>query len=351
MLRHLSGGRSSVRVQIAFQLIIMSILTLITVAAFTHIATMLIFRRLVVGKRKPPRLDDHLQVHSEEFFVPVTSSLNRFDDDTTTLSVIGRALDLGRRFAISSRTAVQRGLVGSDAVSGEIFVRRYHFTGPGGVPSKNSHLILCNPSGETVDTVATKAVPLARDIGYDTLTVFDYRPTGRSCKGIVVPDTVTMLEDAESVLQWLMNVMDIPIEQISIAGISLGGIQAIRLAMRNPNVPKLLLINTFSSFYCMLGNAAPLLFPVPFRLGRTGDFLPNLNAEITKNLNTPKVVVVSVENDERIPTRCTDEMISAIQKSVHDKNILHVRITGTHSAPQIDHTGLETIREFLEHSL
>ena len=205
--------------------------------------------------------------------------------------------------------------------------------------------MLCNPSGETVDTLSKKAVTLATAIGFDSLTMFDYRPTGRSCKGIVAPQASTMIEDAESVLQWLIAVKGINISSVSIAGISLGGLQAIRLASMHKESPRLLLINTFASFSCILKTSASLI-PGAIRIGVTGGYLPDVTG-IVKSLTTPTVVVVSVDRDERISSDCTEELLTALRSSGSSR-LLHAIIKGSHSNPEVDHNSLEMIREFLQ---
>lgn len=333
--------------QVGLQLIVLSVLTLITVAAFTHIATMLLFRRLVIGRRKPEPVVNQPTDSSEDFFVPLRSTLSNaatVDHETASASVLQRASGLAQRAwaVVNDLPSSLRELLPESKVTREIFVRcirHYPARGNGKV------LLLCNPSGETVDTLAAKATMLSQEIGFDTLILFDYRPTGRSCKGLIAPDTRTMLEDAESVIQWLISVKEIDEKAISLAGISLGGMQAMRLALRHREVPRLILINTFSSFSCLLRNSASLL-PGALRIGGTSAFLPDISREL-HSLTTPIIAVISVENDERIPTRCTDEMISALQHC-ESSRLLHVVMQGTHSNPKVDYNSLETIRLFLQ---
>lgn len=367
-------------IQIGLQLVIMSILTLVTVAAFTHIATMLIFRRLVMGKPKRevsehdlqrrerlatrhPSRDEQMaardETWSEDFFVPVRSLLHNaatvedeVEQPDSALSRAGRsALNaVGRAWSTTRRipSSIQRGILGDSAVTGEVYVKCYHHRTPTNPDGEGEVLLLCNPSGETVESVSSKAVALSEAIGFDSLVVFDYRPTGRSCKGILAPDTATMIEDAESVMQWLITIKGITPTKIGVAGISLGGVQAIRLAKRNPKtVSKLVLINTFASFYCMLGNVAPVLFPSAFRVGAISDFLPDLTQDV-RSLETASVIVVSVEQDARVPPRCTEELLTALKDGQHPKRILHTILKGTHSEPAVDHASLEIMREFLQ---
>ena len=363
-------------IQVAMQLGVLSILTLITVAAFTHIATMLIFRRLIVGKskRRPDEAADRQRERaaarhpfggyedngswSEEFYVPVISTLTNaaiFEDDevneSTSMVRRGGERALGAFRAAWSTTiglpsSIRRGLLRGPGVSNEIYVRCYHHRRPAdGSRGTGNMMILCNPSGETVDSLSGKAVSLSEASGFDSLTLFDYRSTGKSCKGIVAPDTATMLEDAESVMRWLITVKDVDPTSITISGISIGGLQAIRLAVNHPASRGLLLINTFSSFSCLLGRAAPLL-PGALRLGATSAFLPDITSEM-RQISTPEVAVISVEEDERIPTRCTYEMVNALRETPGVERVIHIVMQGSHSQPIVDHGSLEVLREFL----
>lgn len=330
------------RLQIAMQLGVMSILTLITVVAFIHVTTMLLFRRLVVGEPKAneePNVGNSL--HSE-FYVPVRSTLGESanENDPTRLQ---RLADFSNRVWTRINdlpNTLREGLLRDSGVTREVYVKHFHHR----EVSLPQVLLLCNPSGETIETLSKRAIELTKDIGFDSLVMFDYRPTGKSCKGLVAPDTKTMLEDAESVIQWLITVHGIEERQISVAGISLGGLQAMRLATRYKDIPRLLLINTFASFSCLLRSSASLL-PGALRIGGTRAFLPDITREL-RQLTTPLVAVVSVEEDERIPSCCTEEMLAAIRTGEMSR-VLHMVMKGTHSEPKVDHDSLETIREFL----
>jgi dienelactone hydrolase len=357
----MSASRRQVAVRIGMQLAVMSILTLITVAAFTHIATMLIFRRLVIGNSKRPADEareqqgrrvaerhpsgcaDTTGAWSEEFFVPVRSDLL----EAASIEDVERDEGFMQKIALGVRKIWGRvnDIPNSlrAGVTREIYVRHYHHRRSVSANDEQM-LLLCNPSGESVDTIAGRTVALSEAIGFDSLVMFDYRPTGRSCQGLVAPDTQTMLEDAESVMQWLITVNGVNPENISVAGISLGGIQALRLAARHKSVPRLILLNTFASFACILRTTATLL-PGAVRFGGTSAFLPNITHEL-RQLSTPKIVVVSVEIDERIPTKCTEEMLNTLREA-EVGSILHVKLKGTHGNPNVDHNSLELIREFL----
>lgn len=328
--------------QIGMQLGVMSILTLVTVVALTHIATMLLFRRLVIGG-ETARVEDkttpsHPKIGTcEDFFVPVRSTLGDAADEERR----GRLATISRRIWSTANdlpNSLREGLIRNSGVSREVYVRCYHRKPDGHL------LLLCNPSGETVDSLCEKAVSLSEDIGFDSLAMFDYRPTGRSCKGLVAPDTTTMLEDAESVIQWLITVKGVEPSKIALAGISLGGLQAMRLALKYPETSKLILINTFASFSCLLRSSASLL-PGALRIGGTSAFLPDITREL-RTLSTPVVAVVSVAEDERIPSQCTDEMLSALREG-SARRVLHMVLEGSHSDPKVDHNSLETIRDFL----
>ncbi len=314
------------------QLGVMSILTLITVAAFTHVATMILFRRLVIGSEKPSAIPQPTinNDEEEEFHVPVRFSLGEVIDPDNEPSMVSRLasklVNLSRRLG-DLRPGMTR----------EIYVKHYKHR-----PDGQHVLLLCNPSGQTVESLASKAIALSEAIGFDSLVMFDYRPTGRSCKGIVAPDATTMLEDAESVIQWLITVNGINAENISIAGISLGGLQALRLALRHRQCPRLVLINTFSSFSCLLRSSVSLL-PEALRIGGTSSFLPDITKDL-HSLITPIVAVISVEGDERVPSECTEEMLGALQGP---RRLMHLVMKGTHSSPQVDYNSLDTVREFL----
>jgi pimeloyl-ACP methyl ester carboxylesterase len=294
---------------------------------------MLLFRRLVIGRPKVSEapITDHTPEY-EEFKIPLKSTLN------TDLTLIEKVLNFTKDFPTSFR----HGILRDSAITREIHVRIY---GLSKLSSTSQILLLCNPSGQTVDTLAEKAVSFTSAIGFDSLIMFDYRPTGRSCKGIVAPDATTMLEDTESVLHWLQNVKDIDLSRLSIAGISLGGVQAMRIASKHREIRRLLLVNTFASFSCLLGSSISLL-PGALRLGGVSSFLPNVIEEI-KNIKTPLIAVVSAEEDERIPQRCTQELLTHLGQD-HEKRILHIEMKGTHSDPKVDQGSLEMIREFLQ---
>lgn len=338
----MDGGR----VKIAMQLGVMSILTLVTVAAFMHVVTMLLFRRLVVGDPKsgdePRRITSE---DTEEFRVPVRSSL----DDAASMDDPENPTRIQRLAEFSGRVwsrindlpnTLREGLIRDSGVTREVYVKCFHHR-----REVEQVLLLCNPSGETIETLSEKAVDLSKAIGFDSLVMFDYRPTGKSCKGLIAPDTKTMLEDTISVMQWLITVKGIEEYRISVAGISLGGLQAMRLAGRCRKIPRLLLINTFASFSCLLRSSASLL-PGALRIGGTSAFLPDITREL-RQLTTPLIAVVSVEEDERIPRQCTDEMLNAIRAGGVSR-VLHLTMKGTHSEPKVDYNSLETIREFLE---
>lgn len=302
--------------------------------ALTHITTMLLFRRLLVGgepaKFQPQDLDS-----DDTYWIPV-KSLEDHPETTTLGRLTNRTLALLHDLPLNLRRSVLR----NTGITKEIYTKFFNLSENDGAQEKV--LLLCNPSGETIETLSEKAISLARDIGYDTLVMFDYRPTGRSCKGVVAPDTTTMLEDAESVLQWLITVKDVSLKNISVAGISLGGLQAIRLAIKYSEISRLILINTFSSFSCIIGSSASLL-PSALRIGGVSSFLPNMTTEL-KNLQTAKVAVISVENDERIPQRCTEELVSSMIKV---PKVLHLKMQGTHSSPEVNTDSLNSIREFI----
>lgn len=323
--------------QLAFQLGIMSILTLITAVAFIHVTTMLLFRRLVMGE---PKSEERSRI-TDGFYVPVKSTLRYNQDDNSRLQ---RLADFSNRVWTRINdlpNTLREGLLRDQGVTREVYVKHFHHR----QSLSPQVLLLCNPSGETIETLSEKAVELSKDIGFDSLVMFDYRPTGKSCKGLVAPDTKTMLEDAESVIQWLITVHGIDEKQISVAGISLGGLQAMRLATRYKEIPRLLLINTFASFSCLLRSSASLL-PGALRIGGTSAFLPDITKEL-RSLTTPLVAVVSVEEDERIPSCCTEEMLGAIRAGERSR-VLHMVMKGTHSEPRVNYDSLEMIREFLE---
>lgn len=334
-------------IQIGVQISVLSILTLITVALFTHVATALVFRRLVIGKPSKGTDTDSDGNFFEEHFVPVRTSLGNpalMDDETPrsgAMRVINAVLS-----AIQSTggipAVVRRGLL---EVSDEIYVRCFNFREPIDRPAE--HMLLCNPSGKNVDTLSNKVVKLAKELGVDSLVMFDYRPTGRSCKGIVTPDSTTMLDDSESVMNWLTNVRGVDPQQITVAGISLGGLQAMRVAKHHKDIRRLLLINTFSSFACVIGGASTLLFPSALRLGGTTAFLPDFSDEL-RAITTDLVAVSSVEHDERIPTKCTDEMLDILRANPAIRKIVHVITNGTHSEPKLIDGTLDTLRDFFD---
>lgn len=337
------------------QLAVISILTLITIAAFTHIATMLLFRRLVVGKRKshiPAKSEGESNDPEEEFRIPVKAVLNHFvtidesDADGEGISLMQRAANklvkVWERMNDLPNT-LREGLIRDSGITREVYMKRYNHRPQS---DQSQILLLCNPSGETIETLSEKAVSLSKAIGFDSLVMFDYRPTGKSCRGLVAPDAKTMLEDAESVIDWLVTVNDIKISNISVCGISLGGLQAMRLAIAHDQIPRLVLINTFSSFSCLLRSSVSLL-PGALRLGRTSSFLPDITENL-HSLKTRSVAVVSVEQDERIPPHCTEELLTALRYGGSVRDILHIVMKGTHSNPKVDYNSLEMIREFLQ---
>lgn len=340
----LTTHRTRYFVSIFLQIVILSLLTLITTVALIHVSTMLLFRRLVIGGgggEQQLMKEDEEEVQ-DAFFIPVkrkSPHVGMEDSETVaaSLSLPRRVLTRTTALIQDLPTNFRRTILRNSGITKEIYMRYFIINNK----ENPSVLLLCNPSGETVDSLHVKAISLAKDIGFDTLVMFDYRPTGRSCKGLVAPNTVTMLEDTETVFEWLLRIQDIPAERISVAGISLGGVQAMRLALKNPGIANLLLINTFSSFSCILGSSASLL---PGAL-RNDAFLPDISADLKAFDSSKKcrVAIISVTHDERIPLKCTEELV----KNLNSDKTIHIVMEGTHSNPVVDWNSMQTLRDFL----
>lgn len=108
-------------------------------------------------------------------------------------------------------------------------------------------------------------------LGFSTLLI-DYRGYGRS-EGRF-PTESSVYEDVQAAWNYLIQIRQIPPEQIFVYGHSLGGAIAIELALRHPEIAGLALEGTFTAMRSMVDYAYKFwMFPVDFLLHQRFDSL------------------------------------------------------------------------------
>lgn len=343
---------------VVVHVVVLSILTLVTAAVFVHIFTTIVFRRIVVDTRmrnmnSAIKNENDSGTIDEELFI----DLNRIGTDelreqSTFLEQNISASELRTRQSTAFWTMIKNlpETCKTYLITGgeqKIFVK-YHDHGPD--HPNQTFMILCSPSAVSVDRMNKSAIKLADKMGCRGIVLFDYRPNGRS-SGIVAPSITTLYEDAYAVLKWLMDEKNINPNNIIITGMSLGGLQAVRLARRNKDkgINKLLLINTFCSFSCLLSSASRVLGGL-YRMTGVSLYFPDFTHEV-RGLETDKIAIISTSEDALIPLKCTEQLIEASSTNLllnDNMNILHVRIPGTHSKIPVDYSSMKKIRDFFD---
>ncbi len=204
----------------------------------------------------------------------------------------------------------------------------------GVTPTTTPTLLFCSPSGATLPRLQ-KIRYLATALSCN-LVMFEYRPNGMS-SGIISPSLATLTEDVHYVINWLIQEKGTNVNDIILMGYSLGGLPAISVAVKVPEIKRLVLVNSFSSFACVTAERfSPLLNGLMF----FKDFFPDLTEEV-KRL-TQSIAVVYTENDEVIPRTCTEQTINHVSSSR-----IEISMSGDHSVFKIDKDKLMILRGFL----
>lgn len=158
------------------------------------------------------------------------------------------------------------------------------------LPKKNarSHILFCHGNAGTVSHLV-ETFKIFNQLGFSTF-VFDYRGYGHS-EGS--PNEEGTYQDACAALHYLIHQLNIPLQEIIIAGRSLGGAIACRTAAHNQ--PKAVIIE--SSFSCIVDMAKrrfPII-PVDFLIKNHYPSKQNIT-----QINAP-ILIVHSSQDEVIP--------------------------------------------------
>ena len=126
----ISVSRKNQVLGIAVQVIVLSILTLVTIGAFIHIVTMLLFRRLVIGRPKQAEPSENA-LENEEFFVPVRSilspaaSVEDQDRNGTLARRVARRLSALWNASGDLHNILREGLITNSGISREVYVKHF----------------------------------------------------------------------------------------------------------------------------------------------------------------------------------------------------------------------------------
>ncbi len=120
-------------------------------------------------------------------------------------------------------------------------------------------LYLHGSGGNISDRIYLRDVAQLQKLGF-SIFLFDYRGYGKSIGGF--PSETSIYEDAQAALKYLTEQKTIPLKNIYLCGVSLGGAVAIDLAMKEPNVSALIVISAFTSMQEEIYHLGYRMFPI-----------------------------------------------------------------------------------------
>ncbi len=120
-------------------------------------------------------------------------------------------------------------------------------------------LYLHGAGGNISDRIYLRDVAQLQKLGFSVF-LFDYRGYGKSIGDF--PSETSIYADAQSALKYLTEQKTIPLKNIYLFGVSLGGAVAIDLAMKEPNVAGLIVVSTFTSMQEEIYHLGYRMFPI-----------------------------------------------------------------------------------------
>lgn len=282
-----------------FKAFILASLTLITALIILQLASAFVFRNLVVEKKSKKEID------SQQI------DWNTFEEH-----------DILFNATVMMKTREQK-------------IHLWYF------PSSREDdipptILFCSPSSASLPRLH-KIRHLANALSCN-LVMFDYRPNGSS-SGIFSPTLATLTEDVMSVINWLLVEKNTQPADIILVGYSLGGLPAISVALKNTEIKRLILFNSFCSFSCI---ASQRFSPLLSSLMVFKDFFPDLSSQVEKIQQS--VAIIYADNDEVIPRKCTERMIKSLSTGT---SRMEIEISGTHSSIKIEKAKVYQLRGFL----
>jgi fermentation-respiration switch protein FrsA (DUF1100 family) len=120
-------------------------------------------------------------------------------------------------------------------------------------------LYLHGAGGNISDHIYLRDVAQLQKLGFSVF-LFDYRGYGKSIGDF--PSETSIYADAQSALEYLTEQKTIPLKNIYLFGVSLGGAVAIDLALKEPNVAGLIVVSTFTSMQEEIYHLGYRMFPI-----------------------------------------------------------------------------------------
>ncbi len=176
------------------------------------------------------------------------------------------------------------------------------------LPSEKDNLELgtilyLHGSGTNIsNSIYLRDVVQLRKIGFSVF-IFDYRGYGQSVGDF--PSELSVYEDAETALRYLIEKREIPRTKIYLFGVSLGGAVAIDLAIKEKGIGGLIVVSSFTSMLEEILYRGYRMFPIELILNQKFDSINKI-----ASLTTP-ILIIHGTSDKSNPASMSQKLYNA----------------------------------------
>ncbi len=176
------------------------------------------------------------------------------------------------------------------------------------LPSEKDNLglgtiLYLHGSGTNIsNSIYLRDIVQLRKIGFSVF-IFDYRGYGQSVGDF--PSELSIYEDAENALRYLIEKREIPGEKIYLFGVSLGGAVAIDLAIKEKGIGGLIVVGSFTSMLEEILYRGYRLFPIELILNQKFDSIGKISS-----LKTP-ILIIHGTFDKSNPASMSQKLYNA----------------------------------------
>ncbi|PZO43428.1 MAG: phospholipase [Pseudanabaena frigida] len=148
---------------------------------------------------------------------------------------------------------------------------------------KSVILYLHGAGGNISDLIYLRDIAQLKKLGF-SIFLFDYRGYGQSVGSF--PSETSMYTDAQMALKYLREQKSIPLNNIYLFGVSLGGAVAIDLALKEQNIAGLIVVSSFSSMQDEILHLGYRIFPIELILNQKFESIRKV-----RSLKTPVIFI------------------------------------------------------------
>lgn len=164
-------------------------------------------------------------------------------------------------------------------------------------------ILYLHGSGTNIsNSIYLRDVVQLRKIGFSVF-IFDYRGYGQSVGDF--PSELSVYEDAETTLRYLIEKREIPRQKIYLFGVSLGGAVAIDLAIKEQSIGGLIVVSSFTSMLEEILYRGYRMFPIELILNQKFDSISKISL-----LKTP-ILIIHGTSDKSNPASMSQNLYNA----------------------------------------